>query len=128
MTEDKTDLWALTNDEIDAMGPVELRAAAEKHLSDYSRYRIVASFDLTVETLATPGALSAVDNLLAVLRKAHAEHDPVVHKRYGDSIELRVWASDETLRSSLRYQRRQAEKVAEEQETESSVGRIGPED
>ena len=118
MSTDKTELIALTDAEINDMGPIELRAAAEKYLSDYSRYRVVASFDLTEQVLATTGALSAVDNLLAVLRKAHAEHDPVVHKRYGDSIELRVWSSDETLRASLRYQRRQAEEAAAKEQQE----------
>lgn len=115
MSADKTDLISWNDDEINALTTAQLRAAVDAYLSEYARYRVVATIDLTDDVISTPGALTAFDKLIEVLLKAHRDHEPTVRKRYGDSVELRVRPADDQLRSSLRFERRQAIERAAEQ-------------
>jgi hypothetical protein len=107
------DLWKIEESEIDAMDAPTLRKWAAARLPEYSQRRTVASFDLGSEVIGHPGALTALDKAVQTLRAAYGP-DSKVGTRYGSGpIEVTVWERDDALRSSLKYRRKEAIKVAE---------------
>lgn len=109
------DLTVFTEDDILRWDTVDLRRWAE-NLDLYNRRTDVASFRLSPEVIGQAGALTAIDKLVAVLKSAYADRDPEVTNAYGSEVSVRVWETNESLRTSLKYRlRRDLEaKVKEE--------------
>jgi hypothetical protein len=115
MSETEFDLTVFTEEDIARWDSVDLRRWAA-NLDLYNRKTDVATFRLSSEVIGTAGALTAIDKLVNVLKVAYADREPDVTNAYGSQIEVKVWETDEGLRTSLKYRlRRDLEaKVKEE--------------
>jgi hypothetical protein len=111
-------LLTLSADEITELDTAALRELADE-VSLYSRRSQIAEFKLTPELLSHSGALTTIDKLIAALLSAYRAggREPKVENT-SYSITVTVWADDEELRSSLRYQRKYAVEAAEKEAAE----------
>lgn len=110
----------VTEEAIDTANTSYLRwLAFEAELPDYSTQVYVASVELTNELANCDGALTKLDQLLAVLKRAYVGREPQIMRRYGTTVEMRVWAEDSALRAALRHVRESAlKKLAEDDSAE----------
>jgi hypothetical protein len=112
----KIEFAGLTDETINGLPTAELRALAEDHLvSSWAngRTNVIKEFTITTELVTTPGLLTALEDLIALLNQAYAGRGGKIEHNYG-SLSLTVWEDDETLRRRLRERRDQVrEEVAE---------------
>lgn len=81
-----------------------VRGWAEVMLTDWQRTETIVTLPVTKEITGTDGALTAIDNLLKVLKKAYANRGPHTTDRYG-AIEFRVWYPDTDLLTKIKQSR-----------------------
>jgi hypothetical protein len=123
MTE-KTDLQqaflvTITDEQLAEASGDDLREMANRgDVASYSRKTTIFTVELTPAVASTPGALTAIDKVLAVLRTAYAGRDPEVVNRYGGSLDLVVWQTDDALRDMIKFARDRAVTAAAEQDAE----------
>lgn len=111
---DKTEFAGMTDDMIDALTTDRLRELADDHLSSWERGKIeVAKFKITPAVLTTPGVLSTLEALIALLGTAYADRGAEFTSDY-EGVTLSVWDADDDLRRKLRRKRDEfAKEVAE---------------
>lgn len=117
---DKIEFAGMTDDMIDALTTDGLRELAEDRLSSWERPRVqVASFKITDAVVRTPGVLSALEALIAVLGPAYEGRGPSFTSDY-EAVSLSVWDADDVLLGKLRRKRDEvAKEVAETEMIES---------
>jgi hypothetical protein len=98
-------LIELTDNEIGNLNTRELREwATTVELSDYASRNTIATLPLDDVMINTAGALPAVEKFITVIKMAYSGQDPIAIKRY-ENVEIKVWASDDTLRRGLKDER-----------------------
>jgi anion-transporting ArsA/GET3 family ATPase len=105
------DLPDLTDIEIGNLDTAQLRAWCEMaEVEDHYLFETVATLPLDDVMINTAGALPGLERYLTLLKAAYAARGPRVIKRY-DVIEVRVWATDDMLRTRLQFVRDHARRV-----------------
>ena len=89
----------------------ELRTWATE-LNLYSRNRDVFHVEITSEVVNRAGTLTLIDQLVNALAEAHADLDAEIKNEYGRFISVTVWATDESLRESVKHARNRKIKEA----------------
>jgi hypothetical protein len=108
-------LVKLTDEGINEMSRDLLRLTANDLLADYHLRETVFSVKLTETVLTTPGALTAIDDIVQTLWKVYGNDGPKMEATYS-VVEISVWKSNDSLRQSLRYNASRARKELEQEQ------------
>lgn len=106
------ELIELTEETIKSASTTGLRGLADEYLGDYQTHQNVLDVRLTPEVVGQAGALARLDALVQLVKAAHRDDDPIVASDYG-RVQVKTWETDESLRQSLIYVRRNEIKKAE---------------
>lgn len=96
-------LLGLNRDDVDKLSTSDLRATfTESGL--YGIHESVATIPVSSpEVVGKSGTLTILDKAIAALIAAYGDRGGHVVASYGNSVEIKIFAADDTLKSSLKY-------------------------